>query len=119
MGGRQAIWSLVAITWVATTMTTTTTLAWAPLATTPRHGLLLPTTTTRLAVTTESVTEDDTTTATNGRITLDKLSTPPFQRIMAANRAEISVRIQRAATELNAGTVAIYVHEDRYSQHRT
>ena len=38
---------------------------------------------------------------------------------MAANRAEISVRIQRAATELNAGTVAIYVHEDRYSQHRT
>ena len=45
-------------------------------------------------------------------------STPPFARIMAANRAEIAVRIMRAATELNAGTVAIYVHEDRYSQHR-
>ena len=45
-------------------------------------------------------------------------STPPFKRIMAANRAEIAVRIMRAATELNAGTVAIYVHEDRYSQHR-
>ena len=45
-------------------------------------------------------------------------STPPFSRIMAANRAEIAVRIMRAATELNAGTVAIYVHEDRYSQHR-
>ena len=37
---------------------------------------------------------------------------------MAANRAEIAVRIMRAATELNAGTVAIYVHEDRFSQHR-
>lgn len=37
---------------------------------------------------------------------------------MAANRAEIAVRIMRAATELNAGTVAIYCHEDRYSQHR-
>ena len=37
---------------------------------------------------------------------------------MAANRAEIAVRIMRAATELNSGTVAIYGHEDRYSQHR-
>jgi len=43
---------------------------------------------------------------------------PPFTNIMAANRAEIAVRIMRAATELNAGTVAIYGHEDRYSQHR-
>jgi len=43
---------------------------------------------------------------------------PPFQNIMACNRAEIAVRIMRAATELNAGTVAIYCHEDRYSQHR-
>eukprot|EP00980_Cylindrotheca_fusiformis_P006420 scaffold1375_cov137-Cylindrotheca_fusiformis.AAC.9 len=41
-----------------------------------------------------------------------------FSNIMAANRAEIAVRIMRAATELNAGTVGIYVHEDRYSQHR-
>lgn len=45
-------------------------------------------------------------------------SGPPFKNIMAANRAEIAVRIMRAATELNAGTVAIYCHEDRYSQHR-
>ena len=37
---------------------------------------------------------------------------------MAANRAEIAVRIMRAATEMNSGTVAIYGHEDRYSQHR-
>jgi hypothetical protein len=41
-----------------------------------------------------------------------------FSIIMAANRAEIAVRIMRAATEMNAGTVGIYVHEDRYSQHR-
>lgn len=42
----------------------------------------------------------------------------PFKNIMAANRAEIAVRIMRAATELNAGTVAIYCQEDRFSQHR-
>ncbi len=42
----------------------------------------------------------------------------PFSNIMAANRAEIAVRIMRASTELNAGTVGIFVHEDRYSQHR-
>jgi pyruvate carboxylase len=43
---------------------------------------------------------------------------PPFANIMAANRAEIAVRIMRAATEMNAGTVGIYVSEDKYSQHR-
>jgi pyruvate carboxylase len=43
---------------------------------------------------------------------------PPFSNIMAANRAEIAVRIMRAATEMNAGTVGIYVSEDKYSQHR-
>jgi pyruvate carboxylase len=43
---------------------------------------------------------------------------PPFTNVMAANRAEIAVRIMRAATEMNSGTVAIYCHEDRYSQHR-
>lgn len=42
----------------------------------------------------------------------------PFQQIMAANRAEIAVRIMRAATEMNMGTVAIYCKEDRFSQHR-
>lgn len=49
-----------------------------------------------------------------------KVSNPliPFSNIMAANRAEIAVRIMRATTELNAGTVGIYVNEDRYSQHR-
>lgn len=43
---------------------------------------------------------------------------PPFANIMACNRAEIAVRIMRAATELNCGTVAIYSKEDRFSQHR-
>lgn len=42
----------------------------------------------------------------------------PFRNIMACNRAEIAVRIMRAATELNVGTVAIFCHEDRFSQHR-
>jgi pyruvate carboxylase len=43
---------------------------------------------------------------------------PLFNNVLAANRAEIAVRIMRAATEMNSGTVAIYDHEDRYSQHR-
>eukprot|EP00325_Prymnesiales_sp_UTEX-LB-985_P003378 CAMPEP_0174704466 /NCGR_PEP_ID=MMETSP1094-20130205/8048_1 /TAXON_ID=156173 /ORGANISM="Chrysochromulina brevifilum, Strain UTEX LB 985" /LENGTH=1223 /DNA_ID=CAMNT_0015902527 /DNA_START=50 /DNA_END=3721 /DNA_ORIENTATION=- len=43
---------------------------------------------------------------------------PPFSKVMAANRAEIAVRIMRAATELNMETVAIYGYEDRYCQHR-
>ena len=41
-----------------------------------------------------------------------------FRKLMAANRAEIAVRILRAATELNVQTVAIYGIEDRLSQHR-
>ena len=52
------------------------------------------------------------------QITADKLPPPPFKKVMAANRAEISVRIQRAVTELNMASVAIYVDEDRYGQHR-
>ena len=43
---------------------------------------------------------------------------PPFKKIMAANRAEIAVRIHRACTELNMQTVAIFGYEDRYSMHR-
>ena len=42
----------------------------------------------------------------------------PFTKLMAANRAEIAVRIMRAATELNLPTLAIYGFEDRYCQHR-
>jgi len=43
---------------------------------------------------------------------------PPFRKVMAANRAEIAVRIMRASTELNMETVAIYGYEDRFCQHR-
>ena len=43
---------------------------------------------------------------------------PPFAKVMAANRAEIAVRIERACRELNVATVAVYGFEDRYSQHR-
>jgi len=43
---------------------------------------------------------------------------PPFAKVMAANRAEIAVRIMRACTELNVQTVAIFGYEDRYSMHR-
>ena len=42
----------------------------------------------------------------------------PFKKLMAANRAEIAVRIERAARELNMQTAAIYGIEDAKSQHR-
>ena len=56
--------------------------------------------------------------SSDGQAEGKKARKPPFKNIMAANRAEIAVRIMRAATELNAGTVAIYCEEDRYAQHR-
>eukprot|EP01104_Vermistella_antarctica_P008267 TRINITY_DN2063_c1_g1_i1.p1 TRINITY_DN2063_c1_g1~~TRINITY_DN2063_c1_g1_i1.p1 ORF type:complete len:1199 (-),score=341.41 TRINITY_DN2063_c1_g1_i1:112-3708(-) len=42
----------------------------------------------------------------------------PFQRLLVANRAEIAVRIFRAATSLGVTTLAVYSHEDRLSIHR-
>jgi pyruvate carboxylase len=42
----------------------------------------------------------------------------PVQKLMAANRSEIAVRIFRAGTELGLRTVAIYAQEDRLSIHR-
>lgn len=41
-----------------------------------------------------------------------------IRKLLIANRGEISIRISRAATELNMQTVAIYTYEDRYSLHR-
>ncbi|HLW30992.1 MAG TPA: pyruvate carboxylase [Aequorivita sp.] len=41
-----------------------------------------------------------------------------IQKVLVANRGEIAIRILRACTEINLTTVAIYTHEDRYSQHR-
>jgi len=65
--------------------------------------------------TSEATTEEA---LTSQVIQAQKLPPPPFKKVLAANRAEISVRIQRAATELNMASVAIYVDEDRYGQHR-
>ncbi|MGI9535398.1 MAG: pyruvate carboxylase, partial [Thermodesulfobacteriota bacterium] len=42
----------------------------------------------------------------------------PFQKILIANRGEISIRIQRACAELGITSVAIYSHEDYLSLHR-
>ncbi|MEN9678372.1 MAG: hypothetical protein RIS76_4268, partial [Verrucomicrobiota bacterium] len=42
----------------------------------------------------------------------------PFQKLMAANRSEIAVRIFRAGTELGLRTVAIFAQEDRFCIHR-
>ncbi|WP_435198953.1 pyruvate carboxylase [Janibacter sp. GS2] len=41
-----------------------------------------------------------------------------FRKILVANRGEIAIRAFRAATELEASTVAVYPMEDRTSEHR-
>src|SRR5436853_695450 len=45
-------------------------------------------------------------------------SSPPFQKILVANRSEIAIRIFRSAHELGIKTFAIYSHEDRFALHR-
>jgi pyruvate carboxylase len=42
----------------------------------------------------------------------------PIQKLLAANRSEIAIRIFRAANELGLRTVGIYSKEDRLSLHR-
>jgi len=41
-----------------------------------------------------------------------------IQKLMAANRSEIAVRIFRAGTELDLRTVAVFAQEDRFCIHR-
>ena len=41
-----------------------------------------------------------------------------FRKVLVANRGEIAIRAFRAATELDATTVAVYPTEDRTSEHR-
>src|SRR5690348_701734 len=45
-------------------------------------------------------------------------NTKPIQKLLAANRSEIAIRIFRAANELGLRTVAIYSQEDRLALHR-
>ena len=50
---------------------------------------------------------------------IDEVKTPrQFKKIMAANRGEIAIRIFRACTELDIGTLAIYAHADQLAIHR-
>src|SRR5215470_1722595 len=42
----------------------------------------------------------------------------PIQKLLAANRSEIAIRIFRAANELGLRTVAVYSKEDRLALHR-
>lgn len=42
----------------------------------------------------------------------------PINKLMAANRSEIAVRIFRAGTELDLRTVAVFAQEDRFCIHR-
>src|SRR5215470_868666 len=44
--------------------------------------------------------------------------TKPIQKLLAANRSEIAIRIFRAASELGLRTVAVYSQEDRLALHR-
>src|SRR3984893_6680352 len=46
------------------------------------------------------------------------MKTKPIQKLLAANRSEIAIRIFRAATELGLRTVGIYSQEDRLGLHR-
>ena len=41
-----------------------------------------------------------------------------FSKVLVANRGEIAVRAFRAAREIGAKTVAVFPHEDRWSEHR-
>jgi pyruvate carboxylase len=41
-----------------------------------------------------------------------------FGEVLVANRGEIAIRAFRAAYEVGARTVAVFPHEDRWSEHR-
>ncbi len=46
------------------------------------------------------------------------MTTPPFAKLLVANRGEIAVRAFQAATQLGIRTVAVHTYEDRNSLHR-
>jgi pyruvate carboxylase len=43
---------------------------------------------------------------------------PKTDKLLAANRGEIAIRIFRAANELGLSTISIFAEEDRFSRHR-
>jgi pyruvate carboxylase len=49
---------------------------------------------------------------------MSDVKSPPFQKLLVANRSEIAIRVFRSAHELGIRTVAIYSHEDRFALHR-
>jgi pyruvate carboxylase len=46
------------------------------------------------------------------------MNNSPIRSLLIANRSEISIRVMRAAAEMNIRTVAIYSQEDRLALHR-
>ena len=46
------------------------------------------------------------------------MNNPPIRSLLIANRSEISIRVMRAAAEMNIRTIAIYSKEDRLALHR-
>ncbi|PTU31693.1 pyruvate carboxylase [Stenotrophobium rhamnosiphilum] len=46
------------------------------------------------------------------------MSSKKIEKILVANRGEISIRIMRAAAEMDIRTVSIYAYEDRFALHR-
>ena len=42
-----------------------------------------------------------------------------FKKVLVANRGEVAIRVIRALSELNIGSIAVYSKEDRYALFRT
>src|SRR5262249_33617417 len=53
-----------------------------------------------------------------GRVPRGMSKSPKIEKLLAANRSEIAIRIFRAANEFGLRTVAVYSNEDRLALHR-